>query len=164
MPSGVYHVPGPVQVYFGSSYTFLGGTKSGVVIRARTTYRPVTDDAHGEEPATYIFSGKSCAVDVVGLDAAKLKTAFASIDIWPLYWRGLTDSAQVGALAHDIGKPLRLVERVATNIWEAGLAVLLDPDPMALRTTEELQLPVTFLIVPDENDKLFKTLPSYIVP
>ena len=42
-------------------------------------------------------------------------------------------------------------------------AVPLDPDALMLAATTELQIPVTFLIVPDTNGKLFSTIPSYIL-
>lgn len=154
-----FRVPGPCTIEFND--VPLGVSKAGVIIRSRTSWSPVTDDAHGTEPADFIFSGKSAQVEVIGLNPAALKTC----NIWGDYG-GLFQGAginDIGELARDIGKKLEIIERAAAYTWIALIAVPLDPDMLTLSSTTELVIPVTFLLVPDASDKLFSTFPSYLV-
>jgi len=161
-----FRVPGPVTVKFGTapSPVSLGVSKQGCVIRTRTSWSPITDDAHGTEPADFIYGGKSAQVEVAGLDVAQLKTC----NIFHAY-QGLLASggaaglATIGALASVLGKQLSIVERGDVYTWTALVCVPLDPDSLGLLSTTELAVPVTFLIVPDVNGKLFSTLPAYII-
>jgi len=160
----IYRVPGPCSVWFGTgSPKSLGVSKTGVNIRSRTSWSPITDDAHGTEPADFIYTGKAVQVEVAALDVALLKAAAT----WTAYG-GLLGSTTngllaIGALASALGQTLSIVEREASYTWTALKAVPLDPDILALVATTEMQVPVTFLIVPDANGKLFSTIPSYIL-
>jgi len=159
--AATFRVPGPCTVYFGG--VSLGISKAGVNIRIRTTWTPVTDDEHGTEPADFIFTGKAAQVEVVGLDTTLIKAA----NIWGDYGgllMGVTNSLYaIGAKASALSKAFSIVERQASYTWTALRAVPTDPDQMTLASTVELQIPVTFLIVPDANGKLFSTFPSYLV-
>lgn len=162
----VFRVPGPCTIKFGTapSPVSLGVSKSGCVIRTRTAWTPITDDAHGTEPADYIYTGKSAQVEAIGVDPAQLKI----VNPWHDY-QGLLASggaaglATIGALAYALGKQLSIVERGDVHTWTALVCVPLDPDALGLLSTTELAVPITFLIVPDVNGKLFSTLPSYII-
>jgi len=143
----------------------LGTSKAGVILRSRISWVPITDDAHGTEPADFIFTGKAVQVEVAGVDVAALKAA----NVWHPYG-GLFGSggvaglpATIGALASALGKQLSIYERIPTNVWTALIAVPLDPDTLALASTTDVSIPITFLVVPDANEKLFSTLPSYII-
>lgn len=165
----VFRVPGPVTVEFGSPTPItLGTSKAGAIIRTRTTWTPITDDEHGSEPANFIFTGKSAQVEFAALDVTALKAC----NVWGTYG-GLLMGVQncllaIGALATALGKQLNIVEREASYVWTAPLAVPLDPDMVTLASTTELVLPTTFLIVPynvagANYGKLFTVLPSYLV-
>lgn len=155
-----YRVPGPCTIKFNS--VTLGVSKNGCRIRSRTTWTPVTDDAHGTEPADFIFTGKAAQIEVIALDTVAVKAA----NIWGDYggiFMGVTGGlAAIGALASVIGKRVDIIERGGVYTWTALCAVPIDPD-LDLESTRELQIPVSFLIVPDVNGKLFSTFPAYIV-
>lgn len=160
----IYRVPGPCVAWFGTpTPKSLGTSKAGVSIRTRTSWAPITDDAHGTEPADFIFTGKAVQVEVAAVDVALLKAAAA----WSAYGGLLMSMTNgllaIGALASALGQQLNIVERQDSYVWTALKAVPLDPDVLTLVSTTELQIPVTFLIVPDSNGKLFSTLPSYIL-
>lgn len=160
----IYRVPGPCVAWFGTpTPKSLGTSKTGVTIRTRTSWTAILDDAHGTEPSDYIYTGKACQVEVPALDVALLKAAA----IWTAYG-GLMGSTTngllaIGALASALGQQLNIVEREGSYTWTALKAVPLDPDSLLLTATVEEQIPVTFLIVPDANGKLFSTIPSYIL-
>ncbi len=162
----VFRVPGPCTIKFGTapSPVSIGISKTGVVIRTRTSWAPITDDAHGTEPADYVYTGRSAQVDVVGVDPAQLKIT----NLWHDYGGllgsgGAAGLATIGALAYALGKQLSIVERGDVFTWTALVCVPLDPDLLGLVSTSELTVPITFLIVPDVNGKLFSTIPSYII-
>ena len=156
-----FRVPGPCTVWFGGKS--LGISKAGINIRIRTTWTPVTDDEHGTEPVDFIFTGKAAQVEAVTLDTTLIKAA----GIWDAYGgllMGVTEGLYaIGAKASALSQALSIVERQASYTWAALRAVPIDPDQLALSSTSELLVPVTFLIVPDANGKLFSTFPSYIV-
>lgn len=160
----IYRVPGPCVVWFGTpTPKSLGVSKTGVTLRSRTSWAPVTDDAHGTEPADFIYTGKAVQVEVPALDVALLLAA----NIWGTTGGLLAGSATaltaIGQLASALGQQLNIVERADSYLWTALKAVPLDPDAMVLAAATELQIPVTFLIVPDDAGKLFSAFPSYIV-
>lgn len=160
----IYRVPGPCVVWFGTpTPKSLGVSKAGANIRTRTSWAPITDDAHGTEPADFIYTGKAVQVEVAALDVTLLKAAA----VWSTYGGLLASTTNgllaIGALASALGQQLNIVEREASYTWTALKAVPLDPDTLALAATTELVIPVTFLIVPDSNGKLFSALPSYIL-
>jgi len=162
----VFRVPGPVTVKFGTapSPVSLGVSKQGCIIRTNTSWITITDDAHGTVPADFIYGGKAVQVEVVGLNVAQLKTCNIFNDYQGLLASGgAAGLATIGALASALGKQLSIVERGDVYTWTALLAVPLDPDALGLLSTTELAVPVTFLIVPDVNNKLFSTLPAYIL-
>ena len=162
----VFRVPGPVTVKFGTapSPVSLGVSKSGAIIRTRTDWSPITDDAHGTGPADYIFTGRAAQVEVVGVNVAQLKTANPWHDYGGLLGSGgAAGLATIGALAYALGKQLSIVERGDVYTWTALVCVPLDPDILGLSSTVDLGIPITFLVVPDVNGKLFSTLPAYII-
>lgn len=164
----VFRVPGPVTVKFGTapSPVSIGVSKAGAIIRTRTAWGPVTDDMHGTEPADYIYTGKAAQVEVAGVDYAQLKVANIFHDYQGLLASGgAAGIATIGALASaaGIGKQLDIVERGAVFTWTALVCVPLDPDTLSFMSTTELVVPITFLVVPDANGKLFSALPSYII-
>ncbi len=161
MPATAYKVPGPLSITWNSQD--LGATKVGCIIRPRTSWSPITDDDHGSEPADFILSGKSCIVEIIGLSVSDLLNA----DLWGQNNMGLLSSdatplGDIGTLASANGKILDITERDGSSHWTANITVPIDPDPITLNSTTELQIPLTFLIVPDANEKLFVTVPAYL--
>lgn len=157
-----YKVPGPCTVKYGVSAEFnLGVTKSGVIIRPNTGVVPITDDHRGAVPGAYIFGGKSCIVELTGMELSKLKDA----DIWD--GGVLTQANQVGKLASAASKKLRIEERAYTAgedlgaYWLADLAFPTDPRAIGLRSTSEIAVPLVFVIIVSAG-KLFSHVPSYI--
>ncbi len=162
----VFRVPGPCTIKFGVAPTpvSLGVSKSGAIIRTRTAWAPVTDDAHGTEPADYIYTGKSAQVEIIGVDPAQLKI----VNPWHDYQGLLVSGGAAGlaticGLAYSLGKQLSIVERGGVYTWTALVCVPLDPDTLGLVSTAELAVPITFLVVPDVNGKLFSVLPNYLI-
>ena len=165
MPIVTFRVPGPVTIeYYNGSYVSMGGTKDGCNIRIRTSWIPVTCDMHGTEPADFIFGGKSAIVEAIFLDPAQVKLCDPWAGFGGIGMNKADGYKDVGGLASSdsIGRALRITEADGTSIWIANIAVPTDPDPAAMRATQEQQLPLSFLIVPDSTNKLFSTVPSYI--
>lgn len=160
----IYRVPGPCVVWFGTpTPKSLGVSKSGVTIRARTGWAPITDDAHGTEPADFIYTGKSVQVEIAALDVALLKAAALWYTYGGLFGSTSNGLLAIGALASVLGQQLNIVEREGSYTWTALKAVPLDPDALMLAAINEETIPVTFLITHDTNGKLFSVLPSYLV-
>lgn len=161
--AATFRVPGPCTIQFGG--VPLGVSKAGITIRCRTSWSPITDDEHGTEPADFIFTGKSAQVEVASLDVVALESA----NLFHAYGGLLASggaagmTATIGGLASALSAQLDIIERGGIYTWVALGAVPLDPDSILLASTSELQLPVTFLIVPDANEKLFSTIPAYII-
>lgn len=162
MASTPYRVPGPCTYKFGVGGVSLGHSKEGCIIRARTSWLPIIDDSHGAEPADFIFGGESAVVEIIGLHMEQMYDAAVFSGAGGLYLKDY-GSAYVGVLASALATILRVTERDGgANYWEALKTIPLDPDVLALKSTVELQAPVSFLILPDDNDKLFSHVPSYV--
>jgi len=148
-----YHIPGPCKISYKAKE--LGWYVDGVIIRIRTEWTPITDQNHGNTPADFIFSGKAATVMVPTVDPAKANAA----DPWvaELLQQG-TDN--IGKLASALGGALSITER-DNSVWGATYAAPIDPEELRLLSTQELRLPLAWLIIPDENGKLF-TPPGYI--
>jgi hypothetical protein len=161
-----YYVPGPVTLKYGSGAGLdLGTTKSGVIIQIEEALVPITDDAHGTEPADMIVAGYTALVRAILLDVSKLKLALP-FAISPfssnLDYIGKT-SFSGDESGDNLGLTLTITE-VGGEIWAAKYAVPTDPEELNLRSTQEFQANIAFRITPDEDDKLFYTLPSYLSP
>jgi len=148
-----YRVPGPCTIEFGAAD--LGVTKSGIIIRPNTSLVPITDDHRGAVPGTYLFGGKSCVVEVIGMELEVLKDA----DIWD--GGVLTQADTVGTLASASGAALTITERDGTSVWIADLAFPTDPRELGMRSTQEMNVPLTFVII-NVAGKLFSTIPAYV--
>jgi len=151
----IFRVPGPCTVAWGGNN--LGVTKAGVIIRTTPNWVPITDDAHGAEPADYLWAGKTITVECIGLHEDLITTANPFVVAFG-------NTAVVGEhLGQDISPQLALTitERDGSSIWSALNTEVLPPE-LLLSSTQELQIPLTFLILPDANGKLFDTVPSYL--
>jgi len=158
MPSDAYRVPGPVVVGVGASAVTVGTSRNGVEIRPTTDYIPVVSQDSGEAPASYIYGGKACIVECLGLEPAAIKAAESNL---LQLLTGLANLGPVGSLASAVGVKLTLTESDA-EAWIANTAVPFDPENLNLKSTQELQVPLRWLVVPDSADVLFATVPSYI--
>ncbi len=150
-----YHVPGPCTLEF-DGYD-IGVTKAGVIIRPNTSLVPITDDGRGTEPGTFLFGGKSCVIEVIGLSALALKDA----DVWD--GGVLQLNGDVGALASDGAAPLIITERNGSDSWDC-MAFPIDPREFMMKSTQELQMPLTFMVIIDASTgKLFSNIPTYML-
>lgn len=155
-----YRVPGPCSLLYGAND--LGITKSGVVIRGTTSLVPIGDDQHGAAPSTFLFGGKSAIVEVIGLSLATLAVA-------GLFDGGILNNddlegnhgAVIGQLASETAQALTITERDGTSIWVANKAFVYNPDNLTLKSIQELQMPLRFMII-IQAGKLFSTVPAYM--
>lgn len=156
MANESYYVPGPCRVSFGG--TDLGTSKEGITIRPRAEWEPITDDAHGRAPADWINTGKSCVIEVSSIEPSKAGGLL-----------GGTKSTSfkapfenyVGTRAKESEQTLLITEWGGANKWQCQ-AVLASPGDLLLSSIRELNIPLSFLVVPDANGSLFQIVPSYI--
>ncbi len=150
----IFRVPGPCAILWGGND--VGVTKAGVIIRSAPNWVPIIDDEHGAEPADYIWAGKIITVECTGLheDLITIADPFANV-----LGSGKVVGEKIGVdTAHYA---LSITERDGTSIW---LAAHTEPIPaeMLLTATQELRIPLTFIVLLDSNGLLFNTTPSYI--
>ncbi len=169
-----YTVPGPCKLSWNA--IDLGYTKAGVTINVETTLIPIIDDEHGTEPVDWIRAGKSATVSCILMDAAKFKLALASVTAtnWPVLFGVKNETvpvSQIGRLANDgdplvdaaqFGNELIITERTVANLWKAKYTLMSDPQGLLLASTQELQLPIQFVVALDHDDKLFYDVPDYM--
>lgn len=166
-----YKVPGPLKIEFGPSggLVDLGYSTEGVIINLRTLWVPRSHQHSGNTPATAIFAGKNAQVSVVTFDTDQIKLAFAVAydhqenkdDIFSLgYYPDTGYSPAIGTLLSTRAKTLKLTQR-DDGIWQASKAFPLEPRQLTLQSTLEHQFPITFILLPDDDKKLFQTTPSF---
>jgi len=148
-----YRVSGPVNVLFDEKD--IGLLKEGVIIRPRFEWEPIIVDYYGRVPIDFINTGVSAAVECIGVDPSAIATANPWIkDLFAF-------GNKVGALASaEFSKSLKIQERDG-QLWIASNAFLAGMADIPLLATRELAIPLTFIVLPDEDDKLWATLPSY---
>ena len=149
-----FRVPGPCAIWWRGSD--LGVTKAGVIIRSVPNWVPITDDAHGAEPADYIWAGKILTVECVGMYEDSITTAnpFANT---------LGSGKLVGEhIGQDtVHSALQIIERNVAHTWDAAHTEPLPPE-LLLAATQELRVPLTFMILLDSSGLLFNNVPNYI--
>ena len=143
-----YYVPGPVTVNWDGE---LGTLKEGVRIRVNGSLNPITDDLHGAEPADFIITGRSAIIEIISVDYTALVTR-------KLF--DLSHKSKVGTLASTLAKELTITE--GKGVWKAPLAYPQDPATLHLRSIDELQVPLVFMIIPNDELLLFTTVPPYV--
>lgn len=175
-----YRVPGPCSITWPGAQD-LGLTASGVVINPVDTWEPINSDKYGTTPADFILVGKAATVSMVLQETASLKTAmdsdnmpdFASItqtdfDTANMIGRvAITDYSDPPAgSGGGYGGVLTITENYGygsdAETWVADVAIISEPDRILLSSQQEEQLSVTFIILPNENRRLFSTVPSYL--
>ena len=156
-----FRVPGACTISFGNTTTpvSLSTTKAGVSIRSIVNFLPVLADAGGAAPLDYIYAGRSLTVDAIFLDPTVAASGLSSIFPGGLLKKG---SVSVGAIYDEslANHKLQIVEGDASSTWIALNVIPIEP-AFVLQSTSELNWPVSFLIIPDANHRLFSTLPSY---
>jgi len=158
MPAPSFHVAGPVSVLVDD--VDIGTTKSGVTISITHALEPITCDAHGSAPADFIMTGKSAVVECVALDPTLLN-ASNIFDMWGDIGKNEPALADIGKLATTAEKfgTLKIIER-SDEYWFANKATLMDPRQLTLMSTQEVQISLTFIIIPDDDQLLFETIPA----
>jgi hypothetical protein len=146
----------------------LGVTKAGAIIRIENRWEPITCDAFGSEPADYVAAGGGCQIEIIGLDTGYIAAALAGIleETWGTIQKvGYLVSGEANSAAADCIKVKMtegsLVGAVA-QVWEADKCAIANSHEIALRSTQEFQVPLIFNVLPDSDGSLFQTLPSYI--
>lgn len=167
-----YTITGPCTVTYDG--VDLGTTQSGIVIDLNIDFRPITDDKIGRAPANVIFSGKTVAVSLIGevmndTSAAEGvgyadRNAVTVDGLWvgdQIFSLRDEDAANViGQLASNLAAILEVTERDGSTKWIADKAVAMDPDTLALTSVQELQVAITFLLLPNSDGKFFSTIPT----
>lgn len=173
-----YHPTGPCTITFDGQT--LGKTKAGVIIRPKMTWTPVIVDKLGAAPVGYIYSGKSCTVEAVLTEYNVSGSAGFQkfLNSWVPggllgYLSGVAgDPCLIGETARTalgysgsgtgICKTLNIHEEVADKDWTSAIAFLLDPAELLLAATSEQNVPVTFIIIPDDNTNLLFSTQNYL--
>ncbi len=174
-----FHPTGPCTITFAGK--ILGKTKAGVVIRPKVTWAPVIVDALGAAPAGYIYAGKSCVVEALltefneagsegfhellnewlpGGLLGQLKGA--SGDPCLIGETARTATGFGGGEGPGITRTLNIYEEVAAKNWTSEIAFLLDPAELLLNATSEQVVPVSFVIIPDDDTNLLFSVQDYL--
>lgn len=151
----LFRVPGPCEIWWGGSN--LGTTKAGVLIRSVPNWVPIIDDEHGAEPADYIWAGKIISVECIGMHEDSITTGAPFNNV---FTNGKLVGEQVGQ--DSTHYELEIRERGGSNIWKAAHTEPLPPE-LLLAATQELGIPLAFMILLDSNGLLFYSIPSYII-
>jgi len=169
----LYEVPGPCSITWNGLP--LGATKTGIVLRSASNWLPLTADRTGSAPIDWVYGGSTVTLECTLLEPAGVAAALPFIG--SLYSIADADNNnRVGQLlfngdaahASTFGKELVITERAArksattTYYWKAKYTVPLEPEELLLAATQELQIPLVFLIAPDENNLLFYSVPDYL--
>ncbi|KKN17427.1 hypothetical protein LCGC14_0965970 [marine sediment metagenome] len=174
----LYHPTGPCTITFAGQV--LGKTKAGVNISPKVTWAPVVVDALGAAPAGYIYSGKSCVVDMTLVEFnVSGNVGFQKfLDAWLPggllgHLQGVAgDPCLVGETARTckgadsggdgITRTLNIYEEVAAKNWTSAIAFMLDPAELLLAATSEQIIPVSFVIIPDDTTNLLFSVQDYL--
>jgi len=173
-----FHPTGPCTITFDSQ--ILGRTKAGVTIRPKVTWAPVVVDALGAAPVGYIYAGKSCVVDalltefnVSGSEGfQKILNAWLPGGLLGQLQNASGDPCLIGETAltcagksgggTGIHRTLNIHEEVADKDWTTTRAFMLDPAELLLAATTEQNIPVSFVIIPDETTHLLFSVQDYL--
>ncbi len=150
----IFRVPGPCTILWGGND--VGVTKAGVVIRSTPNWVPITDDEHGAEPADYIWAGKILTVECLGMHEDLITIADPFVNV---LGSGKVVGEHIGVDTTHYA--LQITERDGSSIWIAAHSEPV-PAAMLLAATQELRVPLTFMILLDSSGYLFNTIPSYL--
>lgn len=154
--SQLYRVPGPCTATYNSQA--LAPTKNGFIIRFETLWTPIISDAFGEEPSDFIYGGKRAEVAFVGMDPDVIDDA----DLFGNDFLQIAINSPPTLIQRSTaGRVLVITEADATT-WSAPIAIPQEPSEILLSATQELLLPITFLLCPNEDGKLFTAVPAYL--
>lgn len=174
-----YHPTGPCTITFDGRV--LGKTKAGVTIRPKVTWLPVVVDKLGAAPAGHIYAGKSCVIEAVLTEYnvsgdegfQKLLNDWLPGGLLGHLQGASGDPCLIGETARTAGgfggggagicRTLNIYEEVAAKNWTTNIAFILDPAELLLAATSEQNVPVIFVIIPDETTKLLFTVQDYLV-
>ena len=174
-----YHPTGPCTITFDN--VILGRTKAGVNIRPKVTWTPVVVDALGAAPVGYIYAGKSCVVDALltEFNVSGSEGFQGILDAWLPggllgHLQGISgDPCLIGETARTctgfgggegpgITRTLNIYEEVAAKNWTTAIAFMLDPAELLLAATSEQNVPVSFMVIPDDITHLLFSVQDYL--
>lgn len=175
----LYHPTGPCTITFDGQV--LGKTKAGVAIRPKITWAPVVVDKLGAAPVGYIYAGKSCIVEAVLTEFNESGSEGFQELLNEWFPGGLLGQLQgvsgdpclIGETARTakgygggggggITRTLNIYEEVAGKNWTSAIAFLLDPAELLLASTSEQNVPVIFVIIPDDSTGLLFSTQDYL--
>lgn len=173
MAAPTYRIPGPCTVTYNN--VSLGKCKEGLTMRLQTMWKPITCDAAGSTPIDFIFVGRSASVegnfvepDAIKAAAPRLLDAYSIFDTNGIGIGKMIYNGASIAPIYSLGKALKVIDgsrygdSEADCSWEANVCAPIEPSNNLLSSVQEQQLPYAFIIVPDENGKLFSKLPAYL--
>lgn len=150
----LFRVPGPCAIVWGGND--IGVTKAGVIIRSTPNWIPIIDDEHGAEPADYIWAGKIITVECIGMHEDLITIADPFVNV---FGSGKVVGEHIGQSTTHYA--LAITERDGTSVWGAAHTEPV-PSELLLTATQELRIPLTFMILLDSSGQLFNAVPSYI--
>lgn len=173
-----YHPTGPCTITFHGRT--LGKTKEGVIIRPKVTWIPVVVDKLGAAPAGHIYAGKSCIVEMLLAEFNESGSAGFQELLNAWLPGGLLghlkdisgDPCLIGETARTalgqagsgsgICHTLNIYEEVAKKNWTSDIAFMLDPAEFLLASTSEQNVPISFVIIPDDTTHLLFSVQDYL--
>jgi hypothetical protein len=152
----------------GGPWLSLGATKAGAIIRIENRWEPIVCDSFGSEPVDYVAAGGGCQIEIIGLDINYVAIALMGIleETWGEIQKvgylvsGEANDAAVACVKVKITEG-SLVGGQA-QVWEADKCAVANTHEIALRSTQEFQIPLIFNVLPNSTGSLFQMLPSYI--
>jgi len=105
-----------------------------------------------------IHTGRNATVEIIALEWQKVRAAQLDGDDTDKITIGT-----IGALAQaqdGLAQKLEIGQNDGKT-WVANKAKLTGVRETSVRATQPLQVTLVFQILPDDNDKLFATIPSY---
>ena len=159
-----FRVGGPCVVKFGvaGAETTIGETKDGVRISMEDLLIPVNSDEGGDAPQDFIVVGKTAVVECLGMQLATLKETG--------FYRDLIGGYEAVGTLYSVGSGtvygLAIEEQdfddgVLDNEWVCP-CVWPIYNPLTMRTSVELNVPLAFRVLPNAAGALFTAIPEYV--
>lgn len=157
-------IPGPCTISYGGAS--MGVTKRGIAVGTRVFMQPVRCQKYGI--VDYIYLGKALTLSChcPQVDGVKAAYPYPGGKPFSLYNSAGT-SLKIGQLLQDkdgnvLGDSVTITESDAST-WVAPHAVWTAGEPIRLSATQEVVIPMTFVLAPDPTTKkYFSTKPAYV--
>lgn len=155
-----FYVPGPCTITYDTQ-SFLT-TKEGVIIRPRVNWKELVADVTGVAPSGFLENGRGCTVECSLCNFTSTNLAQLSAKCVDGLGSVLASSnGNIGALMSAL-KAILVITEADASAWTASYAMMLDPTEIPLMATQDLVIPIMFIIIPDGGNDLFTSIPTYI--